>query len=692
MAHRDTPQPPKSGDGKTLSRRRFLQGGLAAAATASIALPLSSSDAATAQPSMRDAPPKPARGKGPNILIILCDEMRFPPSYESDQLRQFREAHLDFQNKLLAEGITFQRNYIMSAACVPSRASILTGHYPSLHGASQTFAAAKEAYDPDIFWVDPNSVPTFGNYFRAAGYLTFWIGKWHVSYADMLVPGTHDPLVSFDPDTGARDPVKEKFYKAANRLDPFGFAGWIGPESHGSDPIKDTGSSVPSVKPGQPIEYRGRDVTFAEQATELIQELDRHPNSAPWLVVCSFVNPHDIACDGMFTHPVDMGFEFKIDESLDPPVPAADNLFTADFQDSRNEKLEINKKPKAQASYRDTYHVWLNPVLDDEQYCRFYYQLHKNVDGEMMKVFTALQNSRYKDDTIVVFTSDHGEMLVAHGGMHQKMYQAYEETTRVPLMIWYPKLITGPRSVDALTSHADLAPTLLGLAGINPEQISQIRQVLAVNHSDAVPFVGRDLSPLILGQADPKSFNDPVYFMTDDDPSRGLHMKRRIGVGYYPVVEPNHVETVIARLDGKLWKFSRYFDNPQYWSSPGTPGVDDPDTPGVDVKDVLKVQTQKDPAPPPPDVMPAWAPLGYEAIAKDRPEVDEFELYDLDDDPRELTNLYSYDPATALPQQAVLEQLLAEQRTQKRLTPCSGLVPGQYCNPWEGCKQVCGLQ
>ena len=348
---------------------------------------------------------------------------------------------------------------------------------------------------------------------------------------------------------------------------------------------------------------------------------------------------------------------------------------------SRDEKLRLNKKPKAQASYRDTYHVWLNPVLDDEQYCRYYYQLHKNVDGEMMKVFTALQNSRYKDDTIVVFTSDHGEMLVAHGGMHQKMYQAYEETTRVPLMIWYPKLITGPRSVDTLTSHADLAPTLLGLAGIDPEQISQIRQALAVNHSDAVPFVGRDLSPLILG--DDPEFNDPVYYMTDDDPSRGLHMYRRFGVGYRPVVEPNHVETVIARLaDGHLWKFSRYFDNPQYWSSPDT------DTP----EDVLQVQPERDPVPPSSDVMPAWAPLGYEAIAKNRPEHDDFEMYDLDDDPMELLNLYVAPPATALPQQAVLAQLLAEQRTQKRLTPCSGVVPGQDCNPWEECAAVCSEQ
>ncbi len=90
MSHHDTAQPPKAGDGRSLSRRRFLQGGLAAAATASLALPLGSSEAATALPNLREAPPKPVRGKGPNILIILCDEMRFPPDYESGKTRQFR--------------------------------------------------------------------------------------------------------------------------------------------------------------------------------------------------------------------------------------------------------------------------------------------------------------------------------------------------------------------------------------------------------------------------------------------------------------------------------------------------------------------------------------------------------------------------------------------------------------------------
>jgi choline-sulfatase len=301
-----------------------------------------------------------------------------------------------------------------------------------------------------------------------------------------------------------------------------------------------------------------------------------------------------------------MGFEFAIDENLDPPVPAADELFTSSFEESEMEDLMT--KPKAQQSYRDTYHIWFNPILDRDQYMRYYYQVHKNVDGEMMKVFNALQESRYNENTIVVFTSDHGEMLLAHGGMHQKMYQAYDETTRVPLMIWYPKWFTGPRSVDALTSHADFLPTLLGLAGIDPTAREEIRQKLAVNHSDALPLVGRDLSSLILGQVDPASVNDPVYYMTEDDPTRGLYMNRRIGLGYKPIEEPAHVETVIARLDdGRLWKFSRYFDNPQYWSSPDTQ------------EDVLRVQIEPDPGP---DVWPQPVDVHFLAWAKGTPAPD----------------------------------------------------------------------
>ena len=654
---------PKSDDTTTLSRRRFLQAGLAAAATASasFALPHDSGEAATAQPTPRDAPPAPPKGKRPNFLILLCDQMRFPPVYESEATKAFRQEYLKTQNLLRANGVEFQRHYAASAACVPSRASILTGHYPSFHGASQTTGGTKEPFDAEAFWLDPDAVPTFGDYFRAVGYRTYWRGKWHASAADLFIPGTHTPLPSYNTSTGEPDAAAEALYTAADRLDPYGFSGWIGPEPHGKSPF-DSGSSVP----GQ----HGRDEGFAQQAKSLIEQLDHDRSAAPWVVVCSFVNPHDIALWGMWAN---LGFgptiEFKIEEDVVPK----DLFDLALFQQSVDDDLAT--KPSAQACYQETYHKWMQPILDDpvlnDGYYRYYYQLHKNVDEQMMVVLQALLDSRYKDDTIVVLTSDHGELLGSHYDMHQKWYQAYDEALRVPLIIWNSKLFSGPRPVETLTSHVDLAPTLLGLAGIDPEPI---RQQLALSHSDARPLVGRDLSPLILGQVDPAGVNDPIYFMTDDDITRGPNQDNVLGFPYSSVIQPNHVETVIARLDhGKVWKYTRYFDNPQFWSSPGNAGEDG-------VEDVILQQKLPNP---PADSGPHLIPC--EITVKATPKPEEFEMYNVTDDPMELHNRYG-DP-TYLSQQMMLSQLLQEQCAQKRLIPCSGDVPGQPDCDQEACSK-----
>lgn len=662
MSNRDTPQPLISDDSETMNRRQFLQGSLAvaAAASASFVLAKCGSDSETAEPKSENTLPATPEGKRPNILILMCDEMRFPPIYESEATKDFRRKYLQTQNLLRGNGIEFTRHYAASTACVPSRASLLTGHYPSLHGTSQTYGAAKDPFDPGVFWLDPDSVPTFGDYFRTGGYRTFWRGKWHISAADMDVPGTHTPLPSYDTTTGAPDPAAEELYTSADRLDPFGFSGWIGPEPHGASPF-DSGSSVPD---GQ----QGRDIAFAQQTVKLIQELDQDPSSAPWLIVSSFVNPHDICLWGLWAN-LGFGpeFEFDIEDIVpyDEENPRQQQLFDPKlFEQTLNDNLTT--KPGCQKSFQESYGQWIQPILENpvtlNQYYRYYYQLHKNVDEEMMKVLEALLGSRFMDDTIVIFTSDHGDMLGAHGNQHQKLYQAYEETVRVPLIIWCPKLINGSRTIENLTSHIDLMPTLLGLAGIDPEPI---REQLALDYSNARPCVGRNLSPLILGQVKPTSVNDPIFFMTDDDPSRGLNIENWMGITKDSVIQPNHVETVVARLDdGKVWKYSRYFDNPQFWTNPGTPG-------DSGVQDVI--QKQVDPNPKPDDPQPAT--VRVEVTVKVTPVPEEFEMYNLTDDPMELENLYN--ATLPLPEQLVLAQLLQEHCAQKRLTPCSDDVPGQ---------------
>ena len=109
------------------------------------------------------------------------------------------------------------------------------------------------------------------------------------------------------------------------------------------------------------------------------------------------------------------------------------------------------------------------PTRNTVEYRRFYYQIQQNVNHEIQKVLDTLHaHPDMAANTIVIFTSDHGEMLGAHGGMHQKWHQAYEESTHVPFIVHNPTLFSGRQTLDAMTSHADLLPTMLGLAGLSP--------------------------------------------------------------------------------------------------------------------------------------------------------------------------------------------------------------------------------
>jgi len=107
---------------------------------------------------------------------------------------EFRRTQLPSRERIRNGGLEFHRHYVGSTACVPSRATLFTGQYPSLHGVSQTSGIAKQSYDPAAYWLDPDEVPTMGDWFRAAGYQTHYRGKWHVRHADLLITGTHEAI------------------------------------------------------------------------------------------------------------------------------------------------------------------------------------------------------------------------------------------------------------------------------------------------------------------------------------------------------------------------------------------------------------------------------------------------------------------------------------------------------------------
>ena len=340
----------------------------------------------------------------PNILLIMTDEERYPPPYEDESMARYRRNQLGARQSIRDGGLEFHRHYAGSTACLPSRTTLFTGQYPSLHGGTNTDGMAKKNNDPAMGWLDPNSVPTVGDWFRAGGYETHYRGKWHVSHADLLIPGTHESLMASD-DDGKPIPAAVAAYQGADRLDPYGFSGWIGREPHGA--AKSDCGTV-------------RDGVFAEQVVELFAELAGARRAGPWLAVASFVNPHDIAFNGWAWEQL-LGFGPVDDDTL-PAIPAAPSQADS-----------FAGRPACQEAFVKAWPAMLYDQPADEAYRRLYYHLHKLVDGAIGRILAALEESGMAEDTVVVFTSDHGDLVGAHGGLMQKWYNAYDEAIRGPV-------------------------------------------------------------------------------------------------------------------------------------------------------------------------------------------------------------------------------------------------------------------
>ncbi|MGO8860517.1 MAG: sulfatase-like hydrolase/transferase [Acidimicrobiales bacterium] len=536
----------------------------------------------------------------PNILLIMTDEERYPPSYEVDSVRAFRNSQLTARESIRSRGLEFHRHYAGSTACTPSRATLFTGQYPSLHGVTSTDGTAKQNSDPGMHWLDPDSVPTMGDWFRAGGYRTHYRGKWHVSLADLTIPGTHEGLMASD-DDGNLLPEAVAAYRKADRLDPFGFSGWIGREPHGA--AKSDCGTV-------------RDGVFATQVVELFDDLAAARTEGPWLTVASFVNPHDIAFSGF-------GWEQMLkfgppDDSV-PEVP-----------EPPSQSDPFAGRPACQEAFKAAWPQMIFETATDLGYRRLYYYLHKLVDQAIGRILESLEASGMADDTIVVFTSDHGDLLGAHGGLIQKWCNAFDEATRVPLLIAGPGISPCGDGVTIPSSHVDLIPTLLGLAGIDVERAAA---GVAARHDEAQPLPGRDLSAIVRGTTDSASIESPIYFMTEDDVTRGVTQVNILsGAPFEPVAPPINIESVLATLptgEGgarELWKLNHYYERLDDWYA--AQGIA-----------------------PNPFLAPAAEP--------------EWELHNLTADPEERHNRTFEDPAAASTMRSVLET----ERDAKRLIP-----------------------
>jgi arylsulfatase A-like enzyme len=541
----------------------------------------------------------------PDILVILTDQERAPPPYEDEPLRRWRHDVLAGRRWFAENGVTFERHYTGSLACVPSRPTLLTGHYPDVHGVTQTDGMGKQADDPRMRWLRPGEVPTLGHWLRAGGYDTHYDGKWHVSHADLADPVTGERMAT-NTEAGAAIPEAVQAYLDADPLGAFGFSGWVGPEPHGAR-TADLGLV--------------RDPLIAARAAAWLEARYARRRAGdlaarrPFLLVASFVNPHDVCFFPAWTvrSPLDRSWR-------DPPhVPPAPT-----------EHQDLRTQPAAQRAYRDAYPTAYGPRFAIQRLYRWraqayrdlYYRLHAEVDGPIDRVRRAFTQGG--GDGWLVRTADHGELLGAHGGLHQKWFNLYDEATRVPFAIaGIGACATQSASIGGMpTSHVDLVPTLLGAAGLDPRALSA---ELGRTFSEVHDLPGRDLMPQVRGKA--PATGRAVYLATRDavleGASDGSLLWRRAGIDW-PSLPPrmrpptqvgSSFEGLVVRVGddearggaGHLWKIVRSFDDPATWSEPG----------------VRQLLTN--------------GPRG--PTYRDRPLADEWELYDLDADPIEGRNL-----------------------------------------------------
>ena len=538
----------------------------------------------------------------PNILLIMTDEERYPPPYETAEVRAFRADQLPARQGLRARGVEFHRHYAGSTACTPSRATLFTGQYPSLHGVSATDGTAKRPTDPALGWLDPDSVPTLGDWFRAGGYRTHYRGKWHVSHANLQTPGTHDGLMASD-DEGRPLPDAVDAYRRADRLDPFGFSGWIGREPHGA--AKSDCGTV-------------RDGVFAEQVVELFDELVDARADGPWLTVASFVNPHDITFSGF-------GWEQLLQFGPPDDVRARHPRGTVAVRLLRRPATPA-RLPSRQPGTR-----WSTATATDLGYRRLYYYLHQLVDAAIARI---LDRSRAERHGRRNRRRPHVRPRRSGGRPWWPGPEVVQRLRRGrPGPVAWRQDRASRRAVRACPSPPATStsiPTLLGLAGIDPEQAAA---GVSSHHDEVHPLPGRDLSGLVRGEVDAAAFDSPIYFMTEDNVTSGADQVNILnGTPFDAITGATSIESVVASLPTgdagghELWKVNHYYERLDDWYAEH----------GVA---------------PNPFLAPAAEPL--------------HELHNLTRDPEERQNLAGSDPSTLSRMLSVLE----DQRGRKRLLP-----------------------
>jgi arylsulfatase len=341
-------------------------------------------------------------GRKPNILILMCDQERYP--------QWTPDLPLPARDWIDARGVSFERFHHTAVQCSSSRACFWTGMYTPQNGIFGNFLQSWQ------FSLDPR-IPTLGDLLREQGYTTAYYGKWHLSIAGASV--TEGPAENL----------------AGNYLGPYGF-------NYSEQSL--------SAEPAGYNDGIYNDPLWTKQGVDWLRE--HGGQQQPWAMVVSLLNPHDIAY-----YP--RGF------SADVTRPDWQVKLPLNFEDDPKTKPTVHGQYAAGAALirgsipDNDKATWLRLL---NTYC----DLIVNTDDNLAAVIQALHHSGGMDDTVIVRTADHGEMGASHRGVGKGPMIYDEQLRMPLSISWPKRFAQRGARTAALSEAVDLVPTCLELAGV----------------------------------------------------------------------------------------------------------------------------------------------------------------------------------------------------------------------------------
>jgi len=389
----------------------------------------------------------PAAAPGPyNILFILTDQERY---FRPGELPE--AYHLPGHERLARRGVVFENHRINSCVCTPSRSVLYTGRH---------IQHTKMFDNTNFPWIASMSteLPTLGDLLREAGYYTAYKGKWHLTKEFETVNELGTPTKIF---------TKE--------MEAYGFSDYLG---IGDIIAHEQGGYLhDGIISAMGVNWlRGRGMELKAQ-------------SKPWFLAVNLVNPHDI----MFLNTDRPGEPVQARNILgqirpEPAHPLYAKQWGAKLPSTYSQRLDEPGRPAAHADFLKSHDALVGTIAnEDARWHRrhdCYLNCLRDVDRNIVPLLDELEALGLASNTIVVLTADHGDLDGAHR-LHAKGATAYREQNNVPLIVAHPAY-PGGKHCKAVTSHLDIAPTLVHLTSAAPERKAAITKALPGKDFSAV--------------------------------------------------------------------------------------------------------------------------------------------------------------------------------------------------------------